>query len=141
MTSFFSGSPFTVITSQDACGCGLLAGQFRANRLRDGRLPDGERSIDGWFDTKAFALPARGTLGNSGRNILISPGTAVVNLSLIKSVQIHESKLIQFRGEFFNPPNHANFGLPGNNIETAAAGLIRSADPGREIQLALRFQF
>lgn len=141
LTSFFSGSPFSVITSQDACGCGLQTGQFRADRLRDGMLPDGKRSIDGWYDVSAFALPARGKLGNGGRNILISPGSAVVNFSAMKSFAIVEAKELQFRAEFFNFPNHANFGLPGINIENAGAGLIRSADDGRQIQLMLRFQF
>ena len=141
VTSFFSGSPFSVITSQDACGCGLLTGQFRADRLGDGGLPSGQRSIDGWFDVRAFAPSARGRLGNSGRNILISPGASVINLSATKNFPISERKLVQFRAEFFNFPNHANFGLPGINIETPGAGLIRSADAGREIQLALRFQF
>ncbi|MBI3681014.1 MAG: TonB-dependent receptor [Acidobacteria bacterium] len=141
VTSFFSGSPFSVSMSQDACGCGLLTGQLRADRLRDGRLPAEKRSIDGWYDVSAFVPPARGTLGNSGRNILIGPGASIINLSVMKSFSIWEQKRLQFRAEFFNFPNHANFGLPGINIEAPGAGLIRGADAGRQIQLALRFQF
>ena len=48
-------------------------GGDRPNRIRDGNLPEGERSIDRWFDLGAFVTPAQFTFGNAGRGILIGP--------------------------------------------------------------------
>jgi hypothetical protein len=47
----------------------------------------------------------------------------------------------QFRAEFFNFPNHANFGLPSYAIETAGAGQVTDADSGRQIQFGLKVSF
>jgi hypothetical protein len=141
ISAFFSGSPFSVQTSVDACGCGLLTGSRRPDRPRDGNLPDGERTIQRWYDPKAFAVPSAGRLGNSGRNVLISPGTQAVNLSLMKNFRYREQWRAQFRLEAFNALNHANFAIPNINMETAGAGQITNADPGRQIQLALKINF
>ncbi len=141
LTAFFSGSPFSVQTSVDACGCGLLTGSKRPDRLRDGNLAASERTIGRWFDKAAFAVPERGTLGNSGRNVLISPGTKSMNFSVMKNFRLRERYRAQFRVEFFNFPNHPNFGIPGNNIETPGAGIVTDADPGRQIQFGLKVSF
>ena len=58
----------------------------RPNRLRDGRLPRGERSVDRWFDPAAFAVPSPFTYGNSGRNVLRAPG--LVNLDFLIGAQL-----------------------------------------------------
>jgi hypothetical protein len=141
ITAFFSGSPFSVQTSVDACGCGLLTGSRRPNRLRDGNLPASERTVERWYDPTAFAVPRSGTLGNSGRNVLFTGGTQSVSLSLMKNFRFLERWRVQFRAEAFNALNHANFGIPNINIETAGAGQITDADPGRQIQLALKINF
>lgn len=141
ISAFFSGSPFTPQTSIDACGCGLQEGSKRPDRIRDGNLPVDQRTIERWFDVGAFAVPAPGTLGNSGRNILISPGTKSVDLSLMKTFNVREAARVQFRAEFFNFPNHPNFGLPNVNIQTVAGGQVTSAEPGRQIQFGLKVQF
>ncbi|MDQ3257252.1 MAG: TonB-dependent receptor, partial [Acidobacteriota bacterium] len=53
----------------------------RANQLRDGNLPGGERSVDRWFDPTAFAVPAPFTFGSSARNVLRAPG--LVNFDML----------------------------------------------------------
>ena len=53
----------------------------RPNRLGDGGLAGGARSVDRWFDPAAFAVPAPFTYGNSGRNALRAPG--LVNLDFL----------------------------------------------------------
>jgi hypothetical protein len=46
-----------------------------------------------------------------------------------------------WRSEFFNWFNQANFGLPGNDLNSPTAGKILSAAPPRLVQLALKFLF
>jgi hypothetical protein len=97
--------------------------------------------------------------GNSGRNILIGPGTSNLDLSIFKNVpikKISESFNVQFRAEFFNILNHPNFAVPVTPDHTdifdsngvylnplppfngTAGVLTATSTPGREIQFALK---
>jgi len=97
--------------------------------------------------------------GNSGRNILIGPGTSNLDFSIFKNVpikKISESFNVQFRAEFFNILNHANFAVPVTPDHTdifdstgaslsplspifGSAGVLTATNtPGREIQFALK---
>jgi carboxypeptidase family protein/TonB-dependent receptor-like protein len=54
-------------------------------------------------------------LGNAGRNSIYGPGLFNLDLSLYKNFALHkisESASVQFRAEFFNILNRANFGAP-----------------------------
>jgi hypothetical protein len=54
-------------------------------------------------------------LGNAGRNSITGPGLGNLDLSLYKNFalrNISESASVQFRAEFFNVLNRANFGAP-----------------------------
>lgn len=136
-----TGSPFGVTTSRDPSDTGALFNR-RPNRLCDGNLPPSQRTADRWFDTGCFALPAFRTYGNAGAQILDSPSFKSVDLSLNKRFPIFgESKKLEFRTEAFNLFNHANLGKPTSNIESEAAGQIRSSGPGRVIQFGLKFLF
>jgi hypothetical protein len=136
-----TGSPFGVTTSRDPSDTGALF-NHRPNRICDGNLPPSQRTADRWFDTGCFVLPAFRTYGNAGAQILDGPSFKSVDLSLNKQFQIAgESKKLEFRTEAFNLFNHANLGKPTSNIESGAAGQIRSSGPGRVIQFGLKFLF
>jgi hypothetical protein len=48
----------------------------------------------------------------------------------------------QLRGEFFNFPNHANFGNPAANISVpTTVGKITSAGDPRQVQFGIKFLF
>ena len=88
--------------------------------------------------------------GNLGRNTVIGPGLANLDFSLFKNDRIRsisESCSVQFRAEFFNVFNRANFASPTDNrivfdqtgSRISSAGLITSTQtPSRQIQLALK---
>jgi hypothetical protein len=78
--------------------------------LNDGRDPDR------YYDPNAFILPDPGFYGDLGRNTLIGPGVATTDLSLFKNTDVAEEVTIQFRAEFFNIFNRANFGGPDRTI-------------------------
>jgi hypothetical protein len=103
------------------------------------------RKPEGWIDPTAFALPIQGTYGNVGRNVLIGPGLAEVDLSLFKTTQLSERWRMQFRAEVFNLFNRPNFGIPGVVVLTtsgapaSSAGVITgTATTSREIQLGMK---
>jgi hypothetical protein len=52
-----------------------------------------------------------------------------------------ESRALQFRAEFFNLSNRVNFGNPAAAIDQPTAGILSSADPGRQIQVGLQDLF
>jgi hypothetical protein len=88
--------------------------------------------------------------GNSGRNSLTGPGLFVVDFSLFKNnyiPKISESFNIQFRAEFFNIFNRANFQGPldfltvlnQDGTPAAAAGTIdATTTTSRQIQFGLK---
>ena len=57
---------------------------------------------------------------------------------MIKDNRITEKIRMQFRAEFFNLPNHPNFGLPNDNISSGARGTITAVQDGRDIQFGLK---
>ena len=63
------------------------------------------------------------------------------DFSAIKTIPIHEATSLQFRAEFFNIFNNVNFRLPNNDINSPGFGYIAAAQPGRIVQLALKFLF
>ncbi|MBZ5586572.1 MAG: carboxypeptidase regulatory-like domain-containing protein [Acidobacteriia bacterium] len=82
-----------------------------------------------------------GQFGNEGRNVVRGPGIEDVDLSLFKFFALGETRRVQFRAECFNLPNHPNFGLPENDLESPACGQILQAGPPRLLQLAVKFVF
>ncbi|HTU48103.1 MAG TPA: carboxypeptidase regulatory-like domain-containing protein [Bryobacteraceae bacterium] len=88
--------------------------------------------------------PNAGTgFGNSGVGTILGPGQHNWDISLIKNTKIWESTNLQFRAEFYNVWNHAQFNPPGNNLNTLATfGVItRTSVPARIIDFALKFSF
>jgi hypothetical protein len=106
------------------------------------------RRPEQWVDATAFVLPPAGTYGNAGRNILIGPGSAMVDVSAFKTTRLTEGRNLQLRAEIFNVLNHANFGIPSPIMLTstgataAAAGVITSTSTtSRQIQLGAKLNF
>jgi hypothetical protein len=103
-----SGIPVTPFFSGNVSGTGEL--NDRPNVIRNPNR--GTNSATRAFDTGAFTLPAPGTFGNAGRNIIVGPGFYVVDFSLTKTTKITEKVSLQFRGEIFNLFNRANLSPP-----------------------------
>jgi len=84
-------------------------------------------------------MPGPGTLG---RNTFTAPGWYNLDFSVIKDTHITETKMVQFRAEFFNIFNVATFGAPVSTVGSLGFGYTGStATAEREIQLGLRFVF
>ena len=140
-----SGRPFTVglLPENDNSNTGRSALGFGAN---DRPNVSGDPSLDSpdptrWFNTTAFSLPAFGTFGNAGRNILDGPGYANVNVALLKHVRLGGDTRLQLRAEAFNVFNRANFDLPDNFFGSPTFGQVLSAQAPRRVQLGARLLF
>jgi len=106
-------------------------------------------TINEWFDTSVFSMPAPGTWGNEPHNGVRGPGRDNWNISLFKNFLFNEEHgtRLQFRAEFFNIWNHPqwvgdtqNFGI-STNFGASNFGAVTSAYDPRTIQLALKLSF
>jgi hypothetical protein len=78
--------------------------------------------------------------------VLTGPGLAELDFSVMKTTALNERMKVQFRAEFFNVLNRANFGSPNAVVFTAAgsapsptAGVITSTSTtSRQIQFGLK---
>jgi hypothetical protein len=125
VTSFQSGSPFSVIVPKDVAAIGVAS--THATATANPNLPASQRTLTKWFNASAFLLPAQmtpGQFGTSGRNILIGPGFQTWDLALIKNAAFAAEK-IHFS---FAPKLSTSSITP---ISAASARLLRSAPPER----------
>ena len=147
IATLLSGFPFTP--------------QIGANRSGDGDTRNPDRpslnpafsgpvvlgSPNQWFNPSAFVLPTAGTYGNLGRGVYRGPGLADLDVSLFKTTKLTERTNLQFRAEFFNTLNHANFGTPNATVFSGtafnpSAGLITATTTtSRQIQFGLKLVF
>jgi hypothetical protein len=92
----------------------------------------------------ANGQPVLGVLGNAPRRFFYGPGISNFDMSLIKQLQIRESKSFEFRLEGFNVFNHAQFYGPASvdgEVNDPNFGQIVSAAAPRLVQLATKFTF
>jgi hypothetical protein len=96
-----------------------------------------------WFTNNGnFTQPAPGQFGNCAPQLggLRGPHYTDVDLSLHKDFQMTERFKLQFRTDFINLFNHVNFEAPNTSIGPTM-GQITSAEPPRNIQLALKLYY
>ena len=156
ITRFSTGIPITLSESDDSSllgtfgtgpgGPGLdvpnyLPGSFHFTNPRSGQP---------YFNTSLFTPEVLGQLGNSRYRFFHGPGINNFDMSLLKDTHITEWGVLQFRLEFFNIFNHAQFNAGGSgpttlsaigNIDSSEFGLVTRANDPRIGQAALKFIF
>ncbi|MCZ6769598.1 MAG: carboxypeptidase regulatory-like domain-containing protein [Acidobacteria bacterium] len=106
---------------------------------------------DQYLDPSSFVVATPGTMGNLGRNTITQPGLVTLDFSLVKNTYVSEQVNFQFRAEFFNIFNRANFAAPSTNVfsssrnPTRVSGsfgrITRTRTTSRQIQFALKILF
>jgi hypothetical protein len=145
--TFLSGFPFTPLIGSNRSGDGDSRNPDRPSLNPSFTGPIVTGNPNQWFNPAAFVLPIAGTYGDLGRGTLRGPGLADVDFSLFKNTGITEKTNLQFRAEFFNILNRANYGPPNTTVFSSgavspSAGLITTtATFPRQIQLGLKFIF
>jgi len=149
VTLFQSGTPFTVINSAGNTGisltdnAGVASGLGIAasypDRVRGLAAPPSATTVESvgplLENPSEFVAPRGLTFGNAGRNSLNNPGRLNFDMALLKHFRVSEFSQFEFRAEFFNIFNHAEFrtydpdnpGGSGNNVISCYAGPLYSA--------------
>jgi hypothetical protein len=106
---------------------------------------DGNGNVTGafWFNPTAYDcvnVPLF-SFGDAPRNFLRGPGINNYDLSIVKKTKVFESKSVEFRAEFFNAFNHAQFLNPNTAGGSGTFGQITTDRNPRLIQFGLKFYF
>ncbi|MEO8126582.1 MAG: hypothetical protein ABI822_05775, partial [Bryobacteraceae bacterium] len=156
LTTFESGTPYTIVNGQDADGLGGStadrpnfnpAGRAGVRAVPSSSSPtgyvnpdDGGRPIDP-KDARFIGLPAndgkkRSPGGNLGRNTERAPGLKNWDVNAIKNIRLTERFQLQFRAEFYNIFNTPQYGTvsvspfaPSQLVQTVAAN-VTASQPG-----------
>jgi hypothetical protein len=146
ITRFASGFPVNLTEGDDrsllgTLGSGIGGPVDEPNYLGGSlHITDPRRSTT-YFDTTQFTLEPLGMVGTANRRFFHGPGLNNFDMSLMKDLRITEHILMQFRAEFFNIFNHAQFNNPDGNINDGTFGEVLSARDPRIGQLALKLMF
>lgn len=158
IAQFQTGTPFTIFSENNSSEENLfedradLIGPVQYYAARSQRTFDpstancmGGTALTGhfYFNPTAFDCINVPTFsfGNSGRNLLRGPGRNQFDLSVGRTFKLTEDKNIEFRSEFFNAFNHAQFKNPDHFGFDPNFGQITQALDPRIIQFALKFYY
>jgi hypothetical protein len=162
-----SGFPIFVLTSAPGSGTGILnngtavpvgrlvqvgnpftAGPVSANPGCTAPSTLSDKNV--FFNPCAFVAPPMGELGTTNRAPISGPGFVNTDFSVIKRFAFRENLGLDFRAEFFNLFNHAQFDTPsffggGTGADLNAPGqfgrITSTVNNPRVIQFGLKFTF
>jgi hypothetical protein len=149
ITTFQSGTPFSVINGASANGISVLDNAGVANGTGAGSYPDvvgnphaappaGANNPESIGPTlgnpAAFVAPVGLTFGDAGRNFMNNPSRLNFDVTVLKHFKITEGSNLEFRVETFNLFNHTQFriydpdlGNTGSNTVSCYSGPNNSA--------------
>ncbi|HEX5875834.1 MAG TPA: carboxypeptidase regulatory-like domain-containing protein [Pyrinomonadaceae bacterium] len=139
IVSYFGATPIEISTFANTLGTASAVGQRPNYTGAPLYLNTGDPTQH--LNPAAFAVPAAGQQGTLGKGSV--RGTAITNVdfSLAKNWRFRERYGFQFRAEFFNLLNHANFVGYDVDLRNATFGRLTQTVAPREIQLGIKFTF
>jgi hypothetical protein len=153
ITRFATGLPVTLLETDDRSLTGTSGGgpiqlPFDTPNYAGGKLSfydprtvnaDGKRL---YFDPSGFSPETLGQLGTANRRFFHGPGINNWDIALAKDTRLTERMNLEFRAEFFNAFNHAQFNLIATNYaDVSNFGTVGSARDPRIIQFGLKLMF
>jgi len=158
IASFYTGSPFTVTTSNaDPAGLGLLGSSAASSRpdmvcnSPNLNAPQQYTGFTGagqptWFNKACFAAVPQGAVrpGNAGRGTVRGPGFSNLDVALMKNFGLTKGERVklQLRGEAYNALNLVNpNGFASTNITSTSFGEISTFREARVLQIGAKLMF
>jgi hypothetical protein len=141
ITRFATGFPVTLSQSGDRSLVGTapdVPDFVGPLQIQDARLP-GPSFPNQYFSKGGFRSGPLGGFGNANRRFFHGPGFNNWDFALHKTTRLRERMSLQFRAEFFNIFNHAQFNNPNGNFNSSLFGYVTSARDPRIGQMSLKF--
>jgi len=169
ITTLTTGSPFTVYSGVQQTGAGA-GGTDRPDLIKMPNFSTSRAVRADYFglgkdNASFFSIPCQvepqcsgvsvpggtgpnqGRFGTLGRNTFRGPAFHDFDFALVKDTTFGrrangELGTLEFRAEFFNAFNLANFGLPSNIVRGSGFGIIsKTAGSSRQVQFSLKLIF
>jgi hypothetical protein len=138
IASYFGSTPIELITGVNTIGTSSAVGQ-RPNYTGAPLYLEGDPTKH--LNPLAFAVPAIGQQGTLGKGSVRGKPITNIDFSMAKNWRFKERYGFQFRAEFFNVFNHANFVGFDTDLRNGSFGTLNTAQASREIQLGIKFTF
>jgi len=139
IASYFGATPIEIVTGANNLGVASGVGQRPDYTGAPLYIESSDNTLH--LNPLAFARPAPGRIGTLGKGSVRGKPITNIDFSMSKNWRFQERYGIQFRAEFFNVFNHANF--VGYDVDTrnSTFGQLTSTQASREIQLGIKFTF
>jgi len=140
--TFATGTPLSprIVGSFTEVNSGT-SGTLRPNLVPGQPLTPANQDIQEWFNTSAFVTPPAGEFGDAGRNIVPGPGTVLLDMSVSKTIQFRELRMLEIRVTANNVFNHVNFAGVDTNLNSPTFGQVISTGTMRRVTFLARFRF
>ena len=136
-----SGTPYTPrVTAAVSDVARGTNGTLRAN-YTGAQVSLGNPTIDRFFNTTAFFIPLTGTYGNASRNMIIGPGSRLLNMQVARDVRMGGNRVMTIQVNTNNLLNMVNWGTIDTVVNSPTFGQVLSVRGMRSTQLNLRFRF
>jgi hypothetical protein len=116
------------------------AGSLRPDRVAGVSLTAGGGLLKEWFNTAAFTAPA-GPYGTASRNSIPGPGTIENNMTLSKTMQLGDTRSMEFRATASNVFNTVQYSGVDTSADSLTFGQVTSAGSMRAFNFMARFRF
>jgi len=143
ITRFNTGFPVTLTEDDDNSLCGCSGADVPNYNGQSIHFLDPRKEGNLFFDPSPFTREELGHVGNAKRRFFHGPGINNWDLAFHKNTRIGERTALEFRAEFFNIFNHAQFMNNGSVVGEVNGNLgqVTSARDGRIGQVALKLSF
>jgi len=139
--SLQSGTPFTARVLGDYSDVARgVNGTLRAD-LTGEAIAIADPTVARWFNTAAFTVPPTGSFGDAGRNTVIGPGMFLVNMGLIKNVDLGRPRTLSIRVQANNVFNTPPLIGIDTVVNSPTFGQVVQVGSMRSIQIQTRFRF
>jgi trimeric autotransporter adhesin len=139
-----SGNPLnpSYFSSSGSTSSAALYNALRPDTTGEGiSLPGSERTVQKFFNTAAFSIPA-GQFGDAGRNIIPGPGSSTLNLSVRKGFRLDENnRRLDLSWQVLNLLNHPNWSNVSTSVNALNFGQVTGVRAMRSMKFDLRIRF
>jgi trimeric autotransporter adhesin len=136
-----SGSPYTArVQGAVADVARGTNGSLRADYTGEPIRISGP-SIDRFFNTAAFTVPEPGTFGSSSRNLIVGPGSRLLNAQFSRDVRLGGNRALTIQLNTTNLLNTVNYGAIDTTVNSPTFGQVLSVRGMRSSTVNVRFRF
>jgi len=136
-----SGTPLTarIVGAASSVAQGA-SGTLRANYSGD-TIGVSNPTIDQYFNTAAFSIPDAGTFGNSSRNLIVGPGSRLLDAQFSRDIRLVGTRTLSLQLTANNLLNFVNYANVDTVVNSPTFGQITSVRAMRSMTFNLRFRY